>query len=139
MGLGATVELHNVADAEGFVAAAVRDLGLVLTFHDREDLEAQGLVIMLDLAAAYTPTHAGKRADWSTFSGYAASLLPKRLLSAWHKQAGHRRTRDAAGRRGWDYRGHESLNQLMDAPAFDARVMVTAWDRFVREPVAVAA
>jgi hypothetical protein len=131
------VQLHDVEDAEAFVAVTVRTLGLALSHHDREDLGMAGLEVMLELAVRYRPAHHAKRGGWS-FSSYAGELLPRRLLTHWHKQQGHRRTRDAAGKRGWDYRATASLDGLMAAPEFNesAVVTITRFQRPPREPVA---
>lgn len=131
----ATVELHDVRDAEAFCAAVVAGLGLRLGHHDREDLEARALEEMLMLARRYRPAHQSK--GWPSFSSYAGDMLPKRVLTTWHKQQGHRRTRDrTTGARGWDYGGVASLDALMAAPAFDEAGAVTDWARFERPRIA---
>lgn len=134
------VELHDVRDTERFVTAIVDELlrskGLRLSFHEREELEAEGLAIMCELARRYTPHHQARREDWN-FSGYAQSMLPKRLIDVLRRNG--TRTRDPkTGKRGWKPRTVESLDRLMEAPAFDeARVVPIT--RFQREPAPVPA
>ena len=70
---------------DGMVSGAVRRLGLILSASEREELEAEGLLILCELERAWD----GR----GSFAGYAASLLGKRLLTAWHGIAGHSRRR----------------------------------------------
>jgi hypothetical protein len=91
--------LLNITDPAAFVATGVRNLGLMLSADEREELEAEGRLILCSLARTYSPT-----AGWS-FSTYAGSLLRRRLLSAWHRMhAGeHSRRRQPDGTRAWVY------------------------------------
>lgn len=119
----ATVQLHDVRDAEAFVAAvAARILdrhNIRLGHHDREDLHAEGLEIMLQLARAYTPSHAAKRDEWATFSGYAAGMLPNRLMDVLRRRGSRPRRPD--GSRGWVPRNVVSLDVVRERPGWDER------------------
>lgn len=73
---------------------------------EREELLAEGLVILFELARRYKPLqprHAGEKAG--RFSGYAAMFLPRRLGDAWHRwHPEHRYVTDpTTGRRRWHY------------------------------------
>ncbi len=79
------VPLHDIADAEGFVRANISKVtGLVLTRDEREELIAEGLVILCTLARKYQPRMAGYTKDGS-FAGYASRLLGPKLSDAYHR------------------------------------------------------
>lgn len=115
--LAQTVGLGDVRDMDGMVSAAVRRLGLILRPCEREELEAEGLAILCELQHAWD----GR----GSFAGYAASLLPMRLLTAWHGLEGHSRRRvldgDGAwtGERAWCSAPVVSLDGEMARPGFD--------------------
>lgn len=91
--------------------------GISYSPDEREELLAEGLVILLELAARYKPLPARPGIDDNAgrdrisgvrggrFSGYAAFYLPKRLGDAWHRwHPEHRYVTDpATGRRRWQY------------------------------------
>lgn len=74
---------------------------------EREELLAEGLVILLELAKRYKPLPARPGIDKQAgrFSGYASMFLPRRLGDAWHRwHPEHRYITDTAtGRRRWHY------------------------------------
>lgn len=99
--------LADIDDVEGFVAAAreraARAYGLRFDAAERTELLAEGLVLLYELAAAYEPRRAGY-AHEGRFSGYASSLLPLRLASAWHDlHPEHWRAQGDDGSRHWQY------------------------------------
>ena len=50
-----TYRLHDVEDVAGLLAATIRASGLKLSYHDREDLEAELLVFAWKLSDKYDP------------------------------------------------------------------------------------
>ncbi len=97
--LAEKVGLGDIRDVDAMVSVAVRRTGLILSRWEREELECEALLILCEL-----------RGDWDgrgSFAGYAGSLLGLRLLSAWHRLAGHssRRVFDSdgvwTGKRAW--------------------------------------
>lgn len=74
---------------------------------EREELLAEGLVILLELAARYKPLpiRPGIDSQAGRFSGYASMFLPRRLGDAWHRwHPEHRYVTDSStGRRRWQY------------------------------------
>lgn len=92
------VALQDILDVDAFVNRAINRTGLVLGADERDELEAEGLRIMLELAAAWDGA--------GTFRGYAAAYLGRRLLSAWHQMhpGEHVRRRVPGGGRRWEYR-----------------------------------
>lgn len=98
------VQLHDIEDAEGFVAATLKRSGIKLDGPDEhEELMAEGLCILHELAGKYEPHRAGYEQGGS-FSGYAAQFLPRRLGDAWHRShPEHHRIAGEDGKRKWHY------------------------------------
>jgi hypothetical protein len=129
--------LHDILDCESFVAANIQRSGVILRDrHEREDLLAEGLVILLELASRYEPHRAGY-AKAGSFAGYAAKFLPGRMRDAYHAlHPEHVARRDADGRRVYSYGErpmslqHEDMPQLMaTALAYTSPSYVgTGWD-----------
>lgn len=110
--------------------------------HDeREELLAEGLVILLELAARYKPLPARPGIDTQAgrFSGYASMFLPRRLGDAWHRwHPEHRYVTDSStGRRCWQYdaatlsldelatpsNGHTEISEEREGELARARVL----------------
>lgn len=103
--LPTTVALHDIDDVEGFVAAAIERSGIRrhLEPSEYEDLKAEGICILYQLASSFEPQRPGYSAP-GRFSGYAAQMLPRRLGDAWHQShPEHRRLADETGKRRWHY------------------------------------
>lgn len=90
------MRVYDIEDAERFVAATVRKKLIKLRNKDeRDEMNAEGMVILFDLARRYDPSkerpntkpgHVCKtvRCCKPSFAGYASRLLPPKLLDAWH-------------------------------------------------------
>jgi hypothetical protein len=101
--LATSVRLHDIEDAEGFVAATVQRAGLELGAAEHEELIAEGICILYELADRYEP-HRDGYAHAGTFSGFAAQFLPRRLGDAWHRNnPHHHRIAGEDGKRRWHY------------------------------------
>jgi len=106
--LSQPIRLYDIDDAEAFVFATLKRfevaVGFSLPDHEREDLAAEGLAILCDLAKRYEPHRAGY-AQPGRFSGYAAGVLPRRLGDRWHAwHPEHRYVTDPqTGKRSWVY------------------------------------
>jgi hypothetical protein len=113
--LATYVALHDVQDAEGFVAATIQRSGLTLTRCEHEELLAEGIAILCELAADFEPHREGY-AQAGRFSGYAARYLPRRLGDAWHRgNPHHHRIAGENGKRSWHYEAPPvSLDQLLE-------------------------
>jgi hypothetical protein len=120
MGLiGTPVALLSIANCEAFVQRTIDRSTIRFAPAEREELLAEGLAILYELADSYAPGLGGREASTSTFDGYAAMFLPRRLGDAWHKShPEHRYVTDPdTGRRGWVYGAPMvSLNGLTDSP-----------------------
>lgn len=77
------VALHNIRDAAGFVTDAVGRMGLDLDDTEREDLIAEGLMLLIEMSNQWAPQEHGD--GTGSFHGYAYTFLPKRLIDAWHR------------------------------------------------------
>lgn len=77
------VPIHDIRDAQRFVAAAVHRLPFRLDREETEELVAEGQAILLELANAYTDHKEGYDQP-GRFSGYASQYLPRRLIRAYH-------------------------------------------------------
>ncbi len=83
--LGGQVSVHDIQDVEAFVRSIISSkVKLRLEGDERDELLAEGIAILLDLAAKYRPRMTGYDKDGS-FAGYCAIYLPKKIFSAWHK------------------------------------------------------
>lgn len=102
--LATTLALHDVDDAEGFVAATIKRAALNIGSDEREELMLEGLALLVDLANRFKPRLEGHQQD-GRFSGYAAQMLPRRLGDAWHRMHPEHRyvTNRETGRREWHY------------------------------------
>lgn len=114
MGLiGKPVAIMDVENAEAFCQRAIDRSGIPYGPDEREELLAEGLTILCELADKYRPLPARPGIDKQAgrFSGYAAMFLPRRLGDSWHKShPNHRYVTDPeTGKRGWYY-GPEMLS-----------------------------
>ncbi len=125
--IATSVALHDIKDAEGFVAANIHRSGvLVRDTHEREDLIAEGLTILLELAGRYEPHRAGY-AKAGSFAGYAARFLPGRMRDAYHAMhPEHIARRDSDGRRVYEYGEKPMSLQHDDMPQLPATAAVYA-------------
>lgn len=121
--LATPIKLHDIDDVHGFVAGCLGKTGIYFAASDeREDLIAEGVCILYELARSYEPRRAGY-AQAGRFSGFAAQFLPRRLGDAWHKRhPNHRRVAGEDGKRRWVYQ---------DAPvSLDQFLFEHSWDHF---------
>lgn len=97
------VSLHDVANVEAFVQATINRARLVLTQDERDELVAEGVAIMVKLAADWEPQREGYEGA-GRFSGYAAQFLPRKLGDAWHRaHPEHTLRTEGDGKRRWHY------------------------------------
>lgn len=76
--------MYDIDDAEAFVRATIRRSKIIVGRDEFEELLAEGLCILCEMAERYQPRMEGYEKD-GTFAGYAARFLPKKLGEAWHK------------------------------------------------------
>ncbi len=97
------VALHDIRDVNMFVRGSLDKAPVRLEPEEFEELVAEGLVILYELAARYEPHREGYEREGS-FAGYAAIYLPKRLTDAWHRShPEHRYITLPDGKRAWRY------------------------------------
>lgn len=84
-------QVHDIDNAEAFVTATIHRSGLILTPTERDDLHADGLAIIKELALAFD----GR----GSFAGYAARYLPRRMQDAHRARHPEHRRRTVDGRR----------------------------------------
>lgn len=105
--IGAPIALHDIANCEAFVQRTIDRSQIRYSPQEREELLAEGLTILFELAGKYKPLQARPGIDKQPgrFSGYAAMFLPRRLGDAWHRwHPEHRYLTDPqTGERGWCY------------------------------------
>lgn len=115
--LASLVTLHDIDDVEGFVCATIERSGLrnVISQGEREELIAEGILILYELAERFEPQRDGYDQP-GRFSGFAAQFLPRRLGDAWHsRNPEHRRVTGEDGKRRWVYsEAPLSLNEMLD-------------------------
>lgn len=101
--LAQPVALHDIRDAEAFVQATLNASKRVYGPDEREELVAEGLRIMVELARNFTPRRDGYDKD-GRFSGYAAKFLRLKLEDAYHRlHPEHRLVTQPDGRRRYLY------------------------------------
>lgn len=104
MQMDSAVPLHDIDDAEAFVRANIRKSGVMLTPDEREELVAEGLVILCDMATKFIKRMDGYDRDGS-FAGYASRFLPKRMKEAYHSlHPEHVQRTDKDGKKYIEYR-----------------------------------
>ena len=125
------VQLHDIADVEGYVRAAIAKTSIEFPCRDdREELVSEGLISLCDLARRYTPRLEGYAQDGS-FAGWASKILPLRLISAWHTMNPEHVLRTTpGGQRQWEYLdvpdSWEAKNDANEA-AFDSTSIAMAF------------
>ncbi|MCA1572673.1 MAG: hypothetical protein LC798_20735 [Chloroflexi bacterium] len=133
--IGTAIRLHDIRDAEGFVAANIHKSRIILSADEREDLLAEGLAILCDLARKYEPHRPGY-AHAGSFAGYAAKYLPGRMRDAFYAMHPEHVARREDGRRIYEHGtrpmsiNHEDMPQLAaTAAAFAlASLVASGWD-----------
>ncbi len=101
--LSTPVALHDIRDVNMFVRNALDKAPVTLDTQEFEELVAEGLVILYELAGKYEPHREGY-AQSGSFAGYAAIYLPKRMADAWHRShPEHRYITLPDGKRAWQY------------------------------------
>lgn len=93
--------LYDVDNIEAFVNASIARTNLRMDADERDELLAEGVLILYGLADRYEHHRPGYSRPGS-FAGYAASILPSRLIDAWHKHRQHRYVTGPTGQREWD-------------------------------------
>lgn len=116
MSVASGLQLHDIDDVEGFVIGCLNRSGIQSSPDEREDLIAEGICILYELARRYEPKREG-HTKAGRFSGFAAQFLPRRLGDAWHaKNPHHFRAPDETGKRRWQYlEAPVSLDGMLDA------------------------
>lgn len=119
--LAEPIALHDIEDVEGFVNATLNASGIDFQAWEREDLVAEGLVILFELASKFEPHRPGYQ-QAGRFSGYAAAFLPKKLGDAWHRgRPEHRYVTGEDGKRRWQFfNAHASLEDQYEGGNFTA-------------------
>lgn len=104
--LSTPVALHDIRDVNMFVRNALDKAPVTLDAQEFEELVAEGLVILYELAEEYEPHRAGYERAGS-FAGYASAFLSHRVADAWHRSHAEHRyitvTEDDTQRRAWQY------------------------------------
>lgn len=115
--LPAKIRVHDIEDAEGFVAATIERSGIRPAPTEHEELIAEGLAILYELAAKFEPQREGYDTP-GRFSGFAAQFLPRKLGDAWHKlHPEHRYVTGEDGKRHWVYfEAPASLDAVLAGP-----------------------
>lgn len=114
MNVASGIQLHDIEDVEGFVIDCLNRSAIQFDRDEREDLIAEGVCLLYELARRYEPKRAG-HTKAGRFSGFASQFLPRRLGDAWHARNPHHvRAPDETGKRRWQY--------LERAVSFDAVV-----------------
>lgn len=103
--IGEPIRIGDIENCEAFVQRAIDKSKIRYGSSEREELLSEGLTILLELKDRYKPGIGGRDASMSTFSGYAAMFLPRRLGDFWHRShPSHRYVTDpGSGIRGWIY------------------------------------
>ena len=86
------IPLWDLRDSEAYVRSVINASHLRLSADEWEELTAEGLAILAEMAARYQPRMAGHTKDGS-FAGYAAAYFPRKLRAAWHRMNEHHLTR----------------------------------------------
>jgi hypothetical protein len=77
------VSLYDIDDVEAFVKAMIARSRVRLTPDEREELVAEGIVILFEMGRKFIPKMEGYEQE-GRFSGYAARFLPRKLQDAYH-------------------------------------------------------
>lgn len=133
--LPSAVPLHDIDDAEAFVRTHINKAGgLVLTRDEREELIAEGLVILCDLARRYKPRLDGYKRDGS-FAGYATNLLGRKLSDAYHRQRENHLCRTQPdGTRKIEYLPRAESYERVTSPRNNGHQVTTNQEATMRHP-----
>lgn len=96
---------HDIRDPEAFVGRIVEQRGGDLNPHQRERLHQFLLIALWELSRGYNNTD-----GWSSFSGYAGSILPRRVTD-------FHRSPEEGGRTKWHFSNgtHRNLERVIPA------------------------
>ena len=89
--LGAKLSLHDIPDVEAFCSQIVRISGLELSYHEREDLTEELIVVCWELSERYDP------AGISSFRIYARRILRLRTVDWVRRYRGRTRWQFSGG------------------------------------------
>lgn len=130
--IATAIQLYDVKCAESFVAANIHKSGVIVRDpHEREDLLAEGITILLELASKYEPHREGY-AKAGSFAGYAAKYLPGRMRDAYYSlHPEHIARRDQDGRRVYEFGEKPMSLQHEDMPQLAATAVVYAMPSIV--------
>jgi len=79
-----SVSIWDVKEPEAFVRAMIVKTKLKIPDpYEREDVVAEGMAILVDLASKFKPHMAGY-AKAGSFAGYCSQYLPRKIWAAWH-------------------------------------------------------
>jgi hypothetical protein len=102
-GVATGCQLYDIADVEAFTRGTLYKSGLALEHEEQEELVAEGICILYQLAEHYEP-HRNGYASAGCFSGFAAVFQPRRLGDVWHsRHPEHRYRTTENGKRAWEY------------------------------------
>lgn len=105
------VDFRDVEDPHAFVWGWIHDFQspkshrgpIALSADEREELHAEGMLILCKLARDYVPQMEGYEQE-GCFSGYAAWAGPKKLGDVWHRlHEEHQLVTQPDGKRRWRY------------------------------------
>lgn len=99
------LELHDVRDAHALAAWVIARSGLVLSYHDREDLEAYLVETAWELSRDFDPIN-------PSFSTYATRILRRRVVD-WQRARG--------GRRVWKFKNRTYERPRVELVSLDER------------------
>lgn len=126
--VASAIALRDVHDVYGFAAATLRRTGLAVAPDERDDLVAEGVVLLYDLERSFEPHREGY-AQAGSFAGFAARYLPKRMRDVWHQRhEEHSYATEDDGTRRWRYgEAAVSLDHLREdnSDGVDARTAHT--------------
>jgi hypothetical protein len=99
------VSLFDIYDVEAFVIACVKRSGTNAPREYWDDLVAEGICLLYQMAKNYKPQMDGYETA-GKFSGYAIMWLPKQIKQAWHRSQEHHVhvTDKETRKREWRYR-----------------------------------
>jgi hypothetical protein len=125
----ASGSLLDVRDPRGFVAACIQKSGVRPSAEQREDLIAEGLMILCELAGKFEPQRQGY-AQAGRFSGYAAAYLPRRMQDVWQQMNPTISRRDEDGRREVEFLTHSPLDDQELRPLVATYGLVDIHERY---------
>lgn len=131
--LAERTSIFNIRDAEGFVRSSLPRV--LMTADMRDELVAEGLRILTDMAARYQPGRNGQDPTTSSFSGYAGKFLPGKLRDAWHRLEGHTLTTNRDdGKREWQYPSKPVSIDATDSDSDGPQQQISALRARAHEP-----